>query len=221
MSHQFTVKKILKDPMLVETLIVSLVLVVISGGLIWFCAWVWVMRHALMSHSAPQAGTLLVCGHRLQNHQPTPDYIARLQRAVELLTHAPELRLILLGGGAPSEAAAGRRWLLANTVIADSKIGLEEQSENSFENLRHARELCIESEPVYVLSSRYHLGRLRILARQLGLPVILLTAEPRLQINLANLWRTITEAGYVCWFVCGLLWAKLGRRQAMLHRLTH
>ncbi|MDT8449390.1 MAG: YdcF family protein [Wenzhouxiangellaceae bacterium] len=221
MSQKFTINNLIRDPVLVETLIVSFLLVVISCGLIWLLAWIWVLRHALIKNRTVRTGTLLVCGHRLQDQQPTADYVARLSHAAQLVGSVPNLRLILLGGGAPSEAAAGRRWLLANTTVPDVAIELEPQSANSFENLRHARELYTPAEPVYLLSSRYHLGRLRVLARELGMPVSLLAAEPSFLVNARNLWRTIAEASYLCWFVCGLSWARLGRRKAMLRRLEY
>ena len=205
--------------MLIETLIVTAALVIISGGLLLMLAWLWVLRHALIKHSVPEAGVLLVCGHRLHNERPTADYVIRLKRAAELICRTRCMRMILLGGGIPSEAAAGRLWLLANTAVPDTQIELEEHSVNSFENLRHAKALCDHTEKVYLLSSRYHLGRLRILSRQIKMQLTLLPAEQRLPANCKTLLHSIMEAGYVCWFLCGVFWARLWHRKAMMRRL--
>lgn len=218
MSQKPSLRNVIRDPVLVEALIISFLLVLVSFGLIWILAWLWVLRYALIRNPTVRPGTLLVCGHRLKNRQPTVDYIIRLKRTAKFVGSVPNLRLILLGGGEPSEAAAGRQWLLANTAVPDAAIALEQQSANSFENLRHAQKLCTSAEPVYLLSSRYHLGRLRVLARESNMPVTLLAAEPTLSLNPKNLLRTFAEASYLCWFVCGLSWARLAQRKTMLRR---
>jgi uncharacterized SAM-binding protein YcdF (DUF218 family) len=219
-SKTLIIKKIIKDPILVETLVVTAAMLILSGGLLMLLAWLWVLRHALIKQGSHCAGVLLVCGPRLHKDRPTVDYIKRLRRAAELVSKNPDLRLLLLGGGNPSEAAAGRHWLLTHTAVPDTLIELEEQSINSFENLRHAHEMCDQDDEIYLLSSRYHLGRLRILSWQIDMPVSLLPAEQRLPVSCKSLRHTMMEAGYLCWFLCGVFWARLWQRKAMLRRLN-
>ncbi len=219
MLRQRTLKRIIADRAVLESLVVSLLVLLLSGGLALLLAWLWVLRWALTPNLAPSAGALLLCGHRLQAGRPSADYQHRLRRAAALMADAPQLRLILLGGGTPSEAAAGRDWLLAHTTLAAARIELEQDSTDSLENLRNARDLLAPDEPLYLISSRYHLGRLRLFAAQLGLATTLIPAEPRFRIGWRNLALSLQEAGYVGWFVCGRGWARLARRERLLDRI--
>lgn len=216
---QRALQRIIADRAVLETLLACLVITLLSGGLTLLLSWLWVLRWTLAPNLAPAKGTLLLCGHRLQAGSPSTDYQQRLGRAAALMDKGPGLRLILLGGGSPSEAAAGREWLLAHTAVNAARITLEQDSVDSLENLRNARELLDRNESLYLLSSRYHLGRLRILAAQLGLNAALIPAEARFKPGWRNLYLSLQEAGYVCWFVCGRGWARLARRQGLLDRI--
>ncbi len=208
-----------RDPAVRESLVVALIMLILSVGLSWLVAWLWVWRWMLAANVRPTEGVMLVCGHQLDQGQPSPDFRKRLERAAELVVGQPDLRLVILGGGQPSEAAAGRDWLMHQAGIDPGRIELEEESTDSLQNLRHARDLIEKDTPTYLLSSRYHLGRLRIFANQLGMQVHLVPAERAFRPTPANLWHSIREAAYVCWFVCGRFWARLARREHMLRRI--
>ena len=60
-------------------------------------------------------------------------------RAAELLDRHPDLTLVLLGGGQPSEAAAGRDWLLRHHRVDADRLVLEEESTDSLEKPRFVR----------------------------------------------------------------------------------
>lgn len=218
MTQPDATRRLLRDPALKETLAASIVILVLTLGLSWFLAWLWVMRHAFIRADEPDAGALLVCGHRLENGRPSVDYRQRLARAATLCRNRG-LRLILLGGGAPSEAQAGRQWLVERGAVAPDRILLEEQSIDSFENLRNARDLVEADGPVYLLSSRYHMGRLRVFARHLGLAPRLVPAEARFTPGFYNMRMCVRESAFLCWFVSGRLWAALGRRHDLLRRI--
>lgn len=217
--HDRTLRRLLNDPALLESFLVTLVLLVLSAGSSLLLSWLWVWRHALASNAAPTRGMVLVCGHQLNQGHPSPDYEARLERAAALAQAAPALKLVLLGGGQPSEAEAGLIWLQAHTSLDARRVMLEEDSTDSFENLKFARDLVGSKRPLALLSSRYHLGRLRIFSSQLGLDAVLVPAEPKLRLSLRFVAVSIQESAYVCWFVSGLLWARLARRQHLLARL--
>ncbi len=217
--HDRSLRRLLNDPALLESFLITLVLLVLTAGISLLLSWLWVFRHALASNASPSRGVVLVCGHQLNQGLPSLDYQARLERAAALAEAAPALKLVLLGGGQPSEARAGLAWLQAHTALDPDRVLLEEDSTDSFENLRFARDLVGGERPLALLSSRYHLGRLRIFSSQLGLDAVLVPAEPRLRLNPRFLAVSMQEAGYVCWFVSGLLWARLARRQHLLARL--
>ena len=210
---------VLADAAVRESLLVSLIMLVLSAGLAWVLAWLWVWRWMLADNVRPDKGVILVCGHQLDKGQPSPDFVQRLERAAELVAGQPHLRLVVLGGGQPSEAAAGRDWLVQQGGIDPARIELEEESTDSLQNLRHARDLIEADTPTYLLSSRYHLGRLRILADQLDMRVRMIPAEQRCRPHPGNIVHSIREAAYVCWFVCGRFWARLARREHMLKRI--
>lgn len=212
-------RRILSDRAILESLLVSLLILVFTAGLSLLLSWLWVLRWALSRVPRPGPGVLLVCGHQLDQGQPSADYRVRLVRAAEWMAAEPGLRLVLLGGGVPSEAAAGRDWLLANSGLESGRIELEEESLDSLENLHNARAMLVPSASVYLLSSRYHLGRLRIFAGQLRLQARLVPAEASFRPSWRNLGLSLLEAGYVGWFVCGRFWARLARRESLLERI--
>lgn len=207
------------DKALVESFVVSLVVLVLSLGSSFLLAWIWVLVFAVRTRAGVVSDILLVCGHQLVDGRPSPDYVARLDRAAALASEHSALRLMLLGGGQPSEAAVGRDWLIADGRVAADRIVLEEDSIDSFENLRHARELLNPTAPVHLLSSRYHLGRLRVFAGQLGLEVVLHPAEHRWVASAANLSASLREAAFLAWFVSGRAWARLAGRRHLLERI--
>ncbi len=217
--HDRSLRRIANDSALLESFVVSLVLLVLTAGISLLLSWLWVWRHALWRNQTPTTGTVLVCGHQLEQGLPSPDFVVRLQRAAALAEAAPALKFVLLGGGQPSEAQAGQAWLAAHTALDPARVVLEEESTDSYENLRFARDLVGSERPLALLSSRYHLGRLRIFSRQLGLDAVLVPAESRLRFSLRLFAVTFVEAGYVCWFVSGLLWARLLQRRHLLARL--
>lgn len=210
---------VIRDPAVRESLLVSMIMLILSAGLTWVMSWLWVWRWMLVGNVTPRQGVILVCGHRLDNGRPSRDYVRRLERAAELVAGQPGLRLVLLGGGEPSEAAVGRDWLVERAGIDPGRIELEELSTDSLQNLRHARDMIDEGTDIYLLSSRYHLGRLRCFANQLGMSVCLVPAERRCLPGMASFWQSLREAAYVCWFVCGRFWARLARREHMLRRI--
>lgn len=217
--RQRSARRLFTDPVVVESMLVSLLVLILSGGLALLFSWLWVLRWALVRNEMPERGVLLLCGHQLCDGQPSPVYQRRLQRAAALMLARPDLNLVLLGGGVPSEAAAGRDWLVANTDLDPARIELEQDSIDSLENLRNARAMLPSGSELHLLSSRYHLGRLRIFSRQLGLSACLIAAEMRFRPTLGSLILTVQEAVYVAWFVTGRLWARLARREKLLERI--
>ncbi|HJR72739.1 MAG TPA: YdcF family protein, partial [Luteimonas sp.] len=132
---------------------------------------------------------------------------------------------VLLGGGPPgvaSEAEVARAALWARGIAADAPLRLEAASRDTLQNLRNARELLPRTEipRVTLLSSRYHLARCALFARQLGLDWELCAAEARWRWSPVALWRIAGEAAYVCLTDLGTRWARLIGSHRMLARVT-
>jgi uncharacterized SAM-binding protein YcdF (DUF218 family) len=208
------------DAALRETLLVSALVVLLTAGLALLLAWLYVIRSAMANNHAGNLDWLVVCGHTLDDGQPSVEYRSRLTRAELIAGDQPALRLLLTGGGQPSEAAVGQRWLERRNRIDPGRMTLDESSRDTFENLRQARLLVPEGSTMGVLSSRYHLARIRLYADQLGLAVRPVPAESRWRFTAANIVATAGEAVFVCWFVVGRLWAKMLGRKALLDRIS-
>lgn len=215
-----TLRSALADSALRESLLISALVFLASGGLVFAVTWLWVLGGALARVRRADIEWLIVCGHLLEpSGRPSPIYRSRLARAALLAEHSPGLRLLLTGGGRPSEAAAGRQWLVQVHGLEPERIQLEEVSTDTFENLRHARTRLPAQVRSGIVTSRFHLARAMCYARHLGMQVLPVPAEARWLPSLGNVTASVREAALLCWFVCGRSWARLARRQELLARI--
>lgn len=151
---------------------------------------------------------VLIAGLRLQDNDLTEAFKQRLHRAVQL----PDKPGIIVMGGMTgdsslSEAQVGAQYLLY-CGVDEHRIVKEEASRHTLENMQFARELLKpgDNETVAVISSRYHLYRLVVLAKSVGIEAIPIAAEDRLVFSRFNFMRMIKEAYYLHWFFSGKLW---------------
>ncbi len=210
-----------------HTLTVAGAACVLSLGLVYVGYFLHVLR---IARKAPcdsmQSDYLLLFGKHAPGGRMDPDFDARLQRAAQLWRQRPARSIVLLGGGPPgmpTEAELARERLLALGIAADAPLVLESWSRDTMQNLRNARSLLREAAHhgrVTLLSSRYHLARCALFARQLGIDADVCAAEPALRWRPATLWRIAGEAAYVCWADLGTRWARLIGNQRMLARVT-
>lgn len=214
-----TLRSALADPALRETLLISALVFLATGGLIFVVTWLWVLGRGLARTRAPELDWLIVCGHRLECGRPSPVYRSRLERAAAIAQRDAGLQLLLAGGGQPSEAAVGRQWLAQRRGLAPERIHLEEISTDTFENLRHARTLLPARARLGLVTSRFHLARATVYARHLGMQVHPVPAEARWSPTIGNLAASVREAAFLCWFVCGRSWARLARRRCLTERI--
>jgi uncharacterized SAM-binding protein YcdF (DUF218 family) len=210
----------LSDRDVLHAALVTSVALALSLGLLWVAYLIHVWRMAARSPLEPSRPmTVLVFGRRLVCDQPEVDYQQRLQRALALMRTKHTEHVLLLGGrsgGALSEAAAGRSWLMTHQLPPGVTVQLEQASVDSLENLRHARSLLQEEgpvahvlPPVALVTSRYHLARCQLLARHLGFDSVPVAAEPTLVLTRRYVLRLLAESGYLMWIDVGLRWAAL------------
>lgn len=172
--------------------------------------------------SVAGTGPVLVPGVCLEPAgHPGRDFLLRLSRA----SRFEEAEIVVLGGATrlgvtASEAAAGRQWLIENGVPAE-RVRCEEASRNTLENLRAARRHFTRAgtKPV-IVSNRYHLARLGLLARGLGMNPLFCAAEERLTITPGMVRRLLLEAFFIHWYVVGKTLARLLRHESMLSRVS-
>ena len=218
--------RLFSDRDVLHTGVVTLSACVLSAGLVYVGYFVHVLRVARRAPCLPERGEcVLLFGKHAPRGRIDADFAARLERAATLWRERPPTDLILLGGGAPnepSEAEVAHRALLARGLAHGPALRLEAQSRDTLQNLRNARELLVgeSSRRVTLLSSRYHLARCALFARQLGYDWELCAAEPRLPLRPTTLLRIATEAYFVCWSDLGTRWARLIGSRRMLARVT-
>ncbi len=205
---------------------VALSACVLTAGLVYVGYFVHVLRIARKAPCVPEHGEcVLLFGKHAPRGRVDDDFEARLDRAMALWRERRPASVVLLGGGAPdeaSEAEVARQGLLARGLGEDAPLRLEAQSRDTLQNLRNARDLLGEhgARRVTLLSSRYHLARCALFARQLGFDWELCAAEPALRLGPRTLARLAGEAAYVCLSDIGTRWARLIGHRRMLARIT-
>lgn len=204
----------------------------LSAGLVYVGYFVHVLRTARKAPCVPAVmqgdgdHCVLLFGKHAPRGEPDDDFSARLDRAAELWRARAPHSMVLLGGGPaglPTEADLARAGLVARGIAHDAPLLLESQSRDTLQNLRNARVVLATTAArgrLVLLSSRYHLARCALFARQLGLDAEVCAAEARLALTPRNLWRMAGEAGYVCLTDLGTRWARLIRHRRMLERVT-
>ncbi len=120
-----------------------------------------------------------------------------------------------------SEAAYGLRYLKQHGIRPDN-IQLEEQSKNTLDNLKNARQMLQREKitQVTLISNRYHLARCQLIANSLKIKHTLCAAEAALKINPTLLLKLFIEGIYIHWFIVGKYWARIIKSQRMLERVT-
>lgn len=219
----------LRDRDVLHAALVTVLALLLSGGLVWLAYLIHVCRVAARSPLVPPRRMIaLVFGRRLEHDAPEHEYRQRLQRALSLSRAGQTGHLLLLGGcsgSRRSEAAAGYVWLRQHDLPAGTRVELEQDSVDSLENLRHARSLLQAQTggglpPVALVTSRYHLARCLMLARRLGFTAVPIAAETVLPRDRRYLGRLLLEAGYLMWIDLGLRWAGLIGHRRMVARTS-
>ena len=131
--------------------------------------------------TADQADYALVLGLALENGEPVPDLLARLDKAQEYLAEYPEARLILTGGNADESGrseADVMRDILTERGVPEDKLILEDRSTTTVENFRNVAEMISPEEPVVMISSNYHMDRAVRNAKEAGFRQVMRLPAP-------------------------------------------
>lgn len=206
----------------------SLLLALASGAATLGLPVLWRARGVVKSAEgeplAP-ADAVLVLGRELVDDGPTSAFVARLERARELLAQGWARRVIVSGGltgtATRSEAAAGRDHLLAAGVPAE-RIAIEERSRFTLENLFYVRAgLAPEGARLLLVSDPLHLARASTMARGLGIDVRCVPAEasPPRRGSVAWRLRALREGFLLHWYHVGVAYSRLIRSEKLLSRV--
>lgn len=135
------------------------VIILLSAVIIFFCGKVII---GSMINTAGQADYTIVLGLALENGEPSPDLLARLDTAQNYLEKYPETRLILTGGNADGSGrteAAVMFDILKKRGVPESRLILEDQAQTTKENFSNIVGMISAEEPVVMISSNYHMDR--------------------------------------------------------------
>ena len=134
-------------------------MILLSAVILFFCG--KVITGSLVN-TAGQADYAIVLGLALENGEPTPDLLARLDTAREYLDEYPDARLILTGGNADESGrteADVMRELLTRQGVPEDRLILEDQAQTTEESFTNIAEMIPAEEPVVMISSDYHMDR--------------------------------------------------------------
>ena len=189
----------------VLSLFLSVAVVFCSLGGSLFFSLCWVLRKAAAQPSmfnSVEEYVYVVPGKQLVNDLPDEEFKNRLNHCWLLWQKNPA-PIYLLGGnrGAAdaTEAEVARDWLLGCGVPL-SQLILEQRSQHSLENLVALQSLVSGEVVLAIVSNRYHLPRLSLMAGTLSMRVLLVAAEPVLKCAPVTWLRWIKEAFYIHWF---------------------
>ena len=144
-------------------------LALVGLWLLSLAAVVWASRH----DAARAADAIVVLGAAQYNGRPSPVLKARLDHAARLYRRHLAPRLIVTGGvgtgDSVSEAIVARRYLL-ETGIPDTAVRADTAGRTSEASLRAvAHDLPAGRRRVILVSDGFHMLRLAIIARRVGL----------------------------------------------------
>jgi uncharacterized SAM-binding protein YcdF (DUF218 family) len=142
-----------------------------------FLAWVTVVGGIITvgrRDRAQPAAAIVVLGAAQYEGRPSPVLRARLDHALDLWRRDLAPRVILTGGrgvgDTTSEAAVGRRYMI-DRGVPGSAIRVEDRGKTTSQSLHSVARMMAEydSNSVILVSDPFHMFRLSILARRLGL----------------------------------------------------
>lgn len=124
--------------------------------------------------AAGPADAIVVLGAAQYNGRPSPVLKARLDQAADLFRRGLAPRVVVTGGvgegDSLSEATVGRRYLLEVAGLPADAVTAEAAGRTSDASLRAvARELPAGHRRIILVSDGFHMFRLGIIARRLGL----------------------------------------------------
>jgi len=210
------------------TMSLSCTIILLTAAIPLFFTTLHIFRLAKKSPDSAEnlPSSCFLFGKKLINGTTDNDYRLRLDKALQLLQKQPNRLMLLLGGTTSpktiSEAACGLSYLQQHGVPEGHNIRLEQQSKNTLDNLRNARQMLQYEQisQVTLISNRYHLARCQLVANSLNIKHRLCAAEESLELNPTLLLKLLIEAIYIHWFVVGKYWARISGNQRMLRRVT-
>ncbi|HNY86110.1 MAG TPA: YdcF family protein [Candidatus Hydrogenedentes bacterium] len=132
--------------------------------------------------ACPPCDWVVVLGAGLHGDRPSETLRRRLETAADYLRENPGARAVVSGGRGPGETiteAVAMRTFLVKAGVAQERILPEDRATSTAENLRNSRAVLeaagafATGKPrVAVVTSGFHLFRVRLLARRAGIELL-------------------------------------------------
>lgn len=152
------------------------ILVGLSLGAVSFLFAEVLILYPVFVRADANADWVIVLGAGLRGEKPSLTLQRRLERTLTYLQEHPAAKAVLSGGRGPqetiTEAEAMYRYLVGRGVPGE-RLLKEEKASSTIENLRFSVDLIQSTAgkrpgPVAVISSEFHLFRVKLLARRIG-----------------------------------------------------
>lgn len=170
---------------------------ILGGAVIALCLLALVVAEVfIISYGAsvpePGADYVIVLGAQVRGRTPSYNLARRLDTAYEYLTENPKTQVILSGGQGQgeqiSEAQAMAEYLQGKGIAMERMI-LEDQSKNTFENLKYSREKMEKKDArVVLVTNNFHVFRSVRIARKQGLTEVEGLGAPVMWYTVPNLY---------------------------------
>lgn len=119
---------------------------------------------------AGQPKVMVILGCKVESWGPSILLQDRLDKALDYLEDHPDLTIVVSGGQGPDEHQSEAQCMydyLTDHGVDAGQILLEDQSHNTWENIRFTQELLeqegVDASQVVVVSNGFHLTRVRML----------------------------------------------------------
>lgn len=120
------------------------------------------------------ADVAIVLGFKMNDGKPSPGFKERIHQGIRLYRSKKVKALLMTGGFTQhaeiSEARAARDYAIMQG-IPEANIAMEEKSRSTYENIKHAKEICKKYswEDCFLVSDSMHLKRATQMAKDRGL----------------------------------------------------
>lgn len=119
---------------------------------------------------------LFILGAKLYGDRPSPALLERLKIGKDYLDRYKDVKVVVSGGKGNDESISEARVMhdyLVNKGIDQSRIIIEENSTNTFQNIKYGLELVKEIDDredieIIIATNRFHILRSKLIARRAG-----------------------------------------------------
>ena len=191
--------------------IIPLALRVLVSSVIGICLAALIIAEGLIigygtSGPEPGADYVIVLGAQVRGRTPSYNLARRLDKAYEYLKENPETKVILSGGQGEGELVTEAQAMakyLKNKGLSEKRMILEEESENTYENIKFSREKIEKQEADIVLvTNNFHVFRSLRIARRQGVENVEGLGAPVMWYTVPNLY--LREAfAVIKYMICG------------------